>query len=338
MHRIELVEGAVPRFVSRYRRPPQHEEEIKRQVDELLRKGKVRKSPSALGHNPALARKKDRRWRMCTNFNPLNEVTMNQQFPMPRIDELLDRLQATACCLTFDFTDAFLQIPIHPDGRHKTAFHTRMRKIKFTFMPSGFVNASTGLQRQVNHDGFGPTNEGWMVIYMEDLLVFSRNVQEHLEHLRRALELLREKQLYVKAQKCSFFMQTLGFLGYRLSASGVQPEPSTTEATRSWPLPLGTRTEVQFLGFALYYRNFIPGFAKIEASLTDLLKKNRQLVWTAAEDKEAKTLVVHLTSAPVLALPDKHFFLTTDASDAAVGVMLSQQVGESTKCHIIACL
>ena len=135
-------------------------------------------------------------------------------------------------------------------------------------------------------------------------------------------------------------MQTIGVLGYRVSATGVQSDPDKIEAIRSWPLPLGTRTEVQkFLGLASYYRNFIPGFAKIAAPLTDLLKKDRPLVWTDAEDKAAKTLIAHLTSATVLALPDfdKYFFLTTDASDAAVGVMFSQQADESKKHHIIAC-
>ena len=200
---------------------------------------------------------------MCINFKPLNKITVKQQVPMPRIDELLDRLHGSAVYSTFDFTDASLQIPIHPDDRHKTAFHTRTRKLEFTCMPFGLGNAPAELQRQANRDFSGPITEGWMVIYMDDVLVFSRNAQEHLEHLRRALELLREKQWYVKAQKCSFFMQTISFLGYRVSATGVQPDPDKIEAIRSWPLPLGTRTEVQkFLGLASYYRNFIPGFAK----------------------------------------------------------------------------
>ena len=135
-------------------------------------------------------------------------------------------------------------------------------------------------------------------------------------------------------------MQNIGFLGYRVSATGVQPDPDKIEAIRSWPLPLGTRTGVQkCLGLASYYRNFIPGFAKIAAPLTDLLKKDRLLVWTDAEDKAAKTLIAHLTSAPVLALPDfdKHVFVTTDASDAAVGVLLSEQADESKKHYRIAC-
>ena len=129
-------------------------------------------------------------------------------------------------------------------------------------------------------------------------------------------------------------MQTIGFLGCRASAAGVQLDPDNIEAIRSWPLPLGTRTEVQkFLGFASYYRNFLPGFAKIAAPLTDLLKKDRALVWAHAEDRAPKTRIVHLTSAPVLVLPDfdKRFLLTTAASDARLGVLLSQQPDESKK-------
>ena len=119
---------------------------------------------------------------------------VKQQFPMPRIDELLDRLQGSAVYSTFDFTDAFLQIPVHPDDRHKTTFHTRTRKLEFTWMPFGLANAPAELQRHVNRDFSGPITEEWMVIYMDGVPVFSGNVQEHLEHLRRALGLLREKQ------------------------------------------------------------------------------------------------------------------------------------------------
>ena len=319
-HRIDLIPGAAPSYVPRYRKPPQHEEEIERQANELLRKGKVQESTSAFGHNPVLVRKKDGRWRMCVNFKPLNKITVKQKFPMPRVDELLDRLQGSAVYSTFDFTDAFLQIPIHPDDRHKTAFHTRTRKLEYTCMPFGLVNAPAELQRQVNRDFEEPINEGWMVVYMDDVLVFSKSVQEDPQHLRRALQLLREKQWYVKAQKCSFFMRTVKFLGFRVSAAGVQPDQAKIEAISRWPLPLRTRKDVQkFLGLASYYRNFIPGFARIAAPLTDLLKKEKQVVWTQTEDAAARTLISRLTDSPVLALPnfEKLFFLTTDASDVA---------------------
>ncbi|CDJ30653.1 uncharacterized protein EMH_0006960 [Eimeria mitis] len=135
-------------------------------------------------------------------------------------------------------------------------------------------------------------------------------------------------------------MQTISFLGFRVFAAGVQPDPAKIEAIQRWPLPLYTRTDVQkFLGLASYYRNFIPGFARIAAPLTDLLKKEKQFIWTENEDEAARRLIGHLTSSPVLALPDfdKPFFLTTDASDAAVGVMLSHQAIGSKKHQIIAC-
>ena len=135
MHPIELVEGAAPSFVPRYRRPPQHEEEIERQVDELLKKGKVQESTRAFGHNPELTRNKEGSWRMYINFKPLNTITVKEQVLMPRIDELLDRLQGSAVYSTLGFMDAFLQIPIHRDDRHKMAFHTRTRNLEFTCTP-----------------------------------------------------------------------------------------------------------------------------------------------------------------------------------------------------------
>ena len=339
-HRIELVPGSAPSYAPRYRRPPKQEEEIERQVEKLLKKGIVQESTSAFGHNPLLVKKKDGTWRMCINFKPLNAITVKQQFPMPRIDELLDALQGSAVYSTIDFAEAFLQIPIYPDDCHKTAFHTRTRKLEFTRMPFGLVNAPAELQRQVNRDFAEAINAKWMVVYMDDVLIYSKNVQEHLRHLRRALELLREKQWYVKAKKCSFFMSTITFLGHRVSAAGVQPNPAKIKALKEWPLPLLTRKDVQkFLGLASYYRKFIPNFARIAAPLTDLLKKENQMVWTDVEQTAAQTLISHLVTSPVLALPDfsKPFVLTTDASDQAVGVLLSQQADSSSKHHIIAC-
>ena len=185
-HRIELVPGSAPSFAPRYRRPPEQEEEIERQVNKLLEKGIVQESTSAFGHNPVLVQKKDATWRMCIDFKPLNAITVKQQFPMPRIDELLDGLQGSAVYSTLDFAEAFLQIPIHPDDCHKTAFHTRTRKLEFTRMPFGLVNAPAELQRQVNRDFSEAINAKWMVVYMDDVLIYSRNVQEHLQHLRRA--------------------------------------------------------------------------------------------------------------------------------------------------------
>ncbi|CDJ35727.1 OSJNBa0079C19.6 protein, related [Eimeria mitis] len=196
---------------------------------------------------------------MCADFKPLNKITVKKKFPMPRVDEILDRVQGPAVYSAFNFAEAFLHIPIHPEDRHKTAFHTRTRKLEYTFMPFRLVNAPAELQRQ-----------------------------EHLQHLRRALQLLRENHWFVKAQKYSFFMQTISFLGFCVSAAGVEPDPARIEAIQRWPLALYTRTDVQkFLGLASYYPNFIPGFARIAAPLTDFLKKEKQFIWTENEDEAA---------------------------------------------------
>ncbi|CDJ29277.1 uncharacterized protein EMH_0003480 [Eimeria mitis] len=199
LHRIKLP-GSAPSFVPRDRRAQHLEEESERQADELLKRGKVQPSPSVFGHNPVLAKKKDGRWRMCIDFKPLNKITAKQNFPMPRVEEILDRLQGSAVYSAVEFVVAFLQIPIHPEDRHKTAFHTRTRKPEYTCMPFRLVNAPAKLQGQVNHDFLGTIAEGWMVIYIDDVLVFSRNVHEQLQHLGRALQLIREKQWFVQAQ------------------------------------------------------------------------------------------------------------------------------------------
>ncbi|CDJ35655.1 uncharacterized protein EMH_0028280 [Eimeria mitis] len=288
MHSIELIPGSARSFVPRYRRPPHLVEAIERQAEELLKKGKVQPSTSASGHNPLLAKKNDGSWRMCVDFKPPNKITVKQKFPMHRVEEILDRLQDSAVYSAFEFAEAFLQIPIHPEGRHKTAFYTRPRKLEYTCMPFGLVNPPTELQRQLNHDFLGPIAEGLMVIYIDDVLVLSRNLQGHLQHLRRALRLLREKQWFVKTQKCLFFMQTISFLGFHVSAAGVEPDPAKIEAIQRWPLPLYTRTDVQkFVGLASYHHNFIPGFASIAAPLTGLLKKEEQFIWTENDDEAA---------------------------------------------------
>ncbi|CDJ36637.1 uncharacterized protein EMH_0021760 [Eimeria mitis] len=198
---------------------------------------------------------------------------------------------------------------------------------------------ATELRRQVDHGFVETITEGWMVIYMARLLVFSRNVGKHLQHLRRALQLLREAQWSVEAQNCLFFMQTISCSGSRVSAAGVEPDPAKIGAIQRWLPPLHMRTDVQkFLGRASYHRNSIPEFARIAAPLADLLKKNKQFIWTDNKEEATRRLIGHLRSSPVLAVADfdKPFLLTTDASDSAVEVMLSRQANSSKRHKTVA--
>lgn len=157
-HRIELFPGAASSYVPRYRKLNQHEGEVERQANELLKKGKLQEPTSAFGHNPVWVRKKDGRWRVCVSFKPSNKITVKRKSPMPRMDELPDRLQGSAVYSAFGFTGAFLQIAIHPDDRHKTAFRTHARKLKYTCMPFKLINAPAELQRQVKLDFEEPIN------------------------------------------------------------------------------------------------------------------------------------------------------------------------------------
>ncbi|CDJ34573.1 OSJNBa0042D13.18 protein, related [Eimeria mitis] len=226
--------------------------------------------------------------RMCIAFKPLNELTVKQKPSMPRIDEILERLPGSA----FDFPEAFLQIPVHPEDKQETAFHTCTSKLEYTCMPFGLVNAHAELQLRSNHGFLAPITHRRVVIYMHDVLVFSRNVQDQLQQLLQSLQLVREKQWLAKAQKCSLFMQKISFLGYRVSAAGVEPDQAKIEAIGIWPLPLYTRTKVQkFLGLASYYRSFVPGFARIAAPLTDLVKKGKQFTRTENEEEAALGLI-----------------------------------------------
>jgi len=339
-HRIELKPGAEPTYAPRYRRPPIMEAEIERQVQLLMDKGKLQESTSSFAANPVLVKRKDGRWRMCINYKPLNDITIKQKFPMPRVDELLDRLQGAAVFSSLDFTDAFLQIELAPEDRHKTAFHTHTRKVEFVCMPFGLTNAPAELQRQVNRDFAGPISEGWLIVYMDDVLIFSRSIEEHMIHLERVLKLIKEKQWYLKATKCSLFMSRLSFLGYRVSIKGAEPEAAKVEALKEWPLPLYTVKKVQsFYGLASYYRSFIPGFAQITAPLTRLFRKDVEFVWGEEQAKAAATIIAKLTSEPILALPNFKlpFYLTTDASDYAVGAVLSQKLPGAIKHNIISC-
>ena len=170
------------------------EEEIAKQANDLLEKGEVQESTSAFRQNPVLAGKKDERGHVRVNFKHLNKITVKQKFPRPKIAERFNRLRGSAEYWTFDFADAFLQIPMYPDARYRNAFNTRTRKLQYTCMPLGLVNAVAKLQRGLSHEFSGPTNEGRMVTFMDEALVFNRTAQEHLRHLRKAPQLLQEKQ------------------------------------------------------------------------------------------------------------------------------------------------
>ncbi|CAI7788692.1 unnamed protein product [Closterium sp. NIES-53] len=212
---------------------------------------------------------------------------------------------------------------------HKPAFRTRYRSYEYLVMPFGLTNAPATFQAEMNHI-LRPLLDECVVVYLDDILIYSRDMEQHIEHLRRVFEILRREKFYVKLSKSEFALKKVQFLGHMVSAQGVHVDPKKIKAVRTWKTPENVKELQQFLGFANYYNRFVPQFAKIATPLTNLLKKNTPFKWEDVHQQAMEQLKTALTSAPVLILPDpeKDYVIEADASDQAVGAVLMQDQGK----------
>eukprot|EP00877_Chromochloris_zofingiensis_P004554 jgi/Chrzof1/1409/Cz10g06220.t1 len=326
-HTIELQEGAKPPYRQPYRMSTAELVVLKKQLTELLDKGWIRPSSSAFGAPVLFARKKDGTLRLCIDYRALNAITVKNRYPLPRIDELFDTVRGASVYTRLDLASAYHQIPMAPGDVHKTAFQTRYGQFEFLVVPFGLCNAPSTCQ-SLMHKIFAPHLDEFVCIYLDDILVYSRSMDEHLEHLRVVLSALREHKLFAKRKKCEFAKASLSFLGHVLSKDGIQVDVSKVQAILDWPQPTDVHELRSFLGMCSYYRRFVPQFAKVAAPLTDLTRNNRSLQeWDVPQQAAFDTLKHLLTTAPVLKQPDpsKPFVLHTDASDFAIGGVLMQE-------------
>ncbi|CAI7845516.1 unnamed protein product [Closterium sp. NIES-53] len=211
---------------------------------------------------------------------------------------------------------------------HKTAFRTRYGSSKFLVMPFGLCNAPTTFQAEMNHI-IRPLLDECVVVYLDDILIYSKNMKEHVEHLRKVFEIMRENKFYVKLSKSNFALKKVQFLGHMVSTEGVHGDPWKIEAVKKWKVPENMKELQQFLGFANYYNRFVPQYAKIAAPLTNLLKKDTPHKWDTPPQQAMEMLQIALTTAPVLILPDpdSDYVVEVDASDQAVRAVLMQDHG-----------
>eukprot|EP00877_Chromochloris_zofingiensis_P000206 jgi/Chrzof1/10186/Cz04g31320.t1 len=326
-HTIELQEGAKPPYRQPYRMSTAELVELKKQLTELLDKGWIRPSSSAFGAPVLFARKKDGTLRLCIDYRALNAVTVKNRYPLPRIDELFDTVRGASVYTRLDLASAYHQIPMAPGDVHNTAFQTRYGQFEFLVMPFGLCNAPSTCQ-SLMHKIFAPHLDEFVCIYLDDILVYSRSMDEHLEHLRVVLSVLREHKLFAKRKKCEFAKASLSFLGHVLSKDGIQVDVSKVQAILDWPQPTDVHELRSFLCMCSYYCRFVPQFAKVAAPLTDLTRNNRSLQeWDVPQQAAFDTLKHLLTTAPVLKqpYPSKPFVLHTDASDFAIGGVLMQE-------------
>jgi len=325
-HPIKVVEGSRPPVRAAYRLSPADHEDLKVTFQDLLKKGHIRPSKSPYAAPIIFVKKKDGTRRMCVDFRALNKITIRDQYPLPRIDELLEKLAGAKFFSKLDLRSGYNQVRIAEDDIEKTAFVSRYGLYEFTVMPFGLSNAPATFMRMMNNL-LADFIDKFVQAFLDDVLVYSKTMEEHLKHLRLVLSRLREQKLYAKLSKCSFLRNQMEFLGHVISAEGIATDPEKTAAVRDWGRPRDVSEVRSFLGLAGYYQKFIRGFAAISTPLSDLTRSDVPWSWKEPQEKAFVELKRCLTSAPVLLIPDPHkdFTLETDASGFAIGAVLSQE-------------
>ena len=331
-HTIPLESGTQPIFRPMYRLSQAEIAEVKRQLDELLQKGLIEPSTSPYGAPVLFVQKKDGSLRMCIDFRALNKHTIKNRYPLPRIDDLLDKLRGATVFSSLDLQSGYHQIRISEDDVTKTAFRTPFGHFQFKVLCFGLTNAPATFQHAMNH-AFSDCIDNFVLVYLDDILVYSKNEEEHLEHLEHVLKVLRRHKYYAKMKKCDFLKAELPFLGHVVSGQGVRVDPRKVEAIKDWPVPTTVTQVRSFLGLANFFRKFVQGYASIASPLSDLTRKNVPFVWTPERQRAFDRIKSCLIEAPVLRLPDfnKPFEVICDASGFGIGAILLQDG------HLIAC-
>ena len=328
-HKIELEPGTKPTWRGLIRMSPMELEEARRQIAEFKEKQHARSSKSPYSAPVIFVRKKDGTLRMCIDYRALNAKTIKDRYPMPRIDELLDQLGGAKVFTKLDLRSGYHQVRVAEEDIEKTAFRTKDGHYEFTVMPFGLTNAPATFQRMMNNV-MRPFIDRFVVVYMDDILIYSRNEEEHEQHLRQVLHKLREEKLYAKMSKCEFGLAEIEYLGVTVGPGGVRMNDDKVKAIKEWPTPKGKPEIRSFLGLAGYYRRFVEKFAHRVAPMSDLLKKEAAWTWGPAQQQAFEDIKAAMTSGPVLAVADQSlpYEVYTDASGFGVGAILLQDQGK----------
>jgi len=303
-HVIEVMLEVAPPAKAPYRMSHEELKKLKVQLEELLAKGYIKPSKSPYGAPILFVHKKDGTLRMCVDYRALNKATVKNRYPLPRIDDLFDHLSGAKVFSRIDLHSGYYQIRIAEGDEEKTACRTRYGSYEFLVMPFGLTNAPATFCTLMN-DIFQEWLDDFVVVYIDDILIYSDSLEEHAEHLRKVFQKLREYKLYAKLEKCEFGVTEVDFLGHRIIQEGLKMDENKVKAILDWEPPKSVPALRSFLGLASYYHKFIKNFAKIAAPLTNLLKKSAMTYeWEGACDEAFETLKGILVKAPVLKLPD----------------------------------
>jgi hypothetical protein len=295
-------------------------------VHEMLADGVIEKSTSEYASPVVLAKKKDGSKRFCVDYRKLNAITKKDPYPLPRIDDILDRLGEAKVMSKMDLQSGFWQIPVAQEDRHQTAFITKDGTFQFKRMPFGLTGAPPTFQRAMN-ECLGDAVGKYCFVYMDDVIVYSKTMGEHVENVREVLRRLQDKGFVLKRKKCTFGVEELTFLGHLVGGGNLAADTPKVEAMMRIAPPKNLRELLSFLGSVGYFRRFIADFAKKARPLTALTKQDAKYAWKDEHQQAFEELRSSMARQPVLKLPDfgKEFVVRTDASDYAVGAVLLQE-------------
>jgi len=325
-HAIPLVPGAKPLKQRPYRHGHVQEQEVEKQVKELQEQKLIREGHGAWSSPVVLVQKKDGSWRFCVDYRKLNEITHKDAYPLPRIDDSLDALGGSRLFSTLDLTSGYWQVELEEEAKERSAFVTRSGLWEWQVLPFGLTSAPSTFERLMETVLRG-LHWKTLLIYLDDIIVFSKDLDSHLERLEEVLSRLQKAGLKLKPSKCKLFADKVHYLGHVVSAAGVETDDTKISAVKQWPIPKHKKDVRAFLGTCGYYRRFIHHYAEISRPLSQLSSKHAKFEWNEECKVAFEQLKTCLTTAPILAYPDHSlpFILDTDASQVGTGAVLSQR-------------
>jgi len=325
-HAIDLIPGKTMKNSGIYRLTPSESAALKEYITEHLRKGYIRPSSSSMASPFFFVDKKDGKLRPVQDYRKLNDITVKNAAPLPLIPDLIDKLQGARIFTKLDVRWGYNNIRIKEGDEHKAAFKTALGLYEPLVMTFGLCNAPATFQTFMNHIFEDLLDTGQVVIYLDDILIFTHTSDQMDRLTRKVLERLQRHDLFLKPEKCFFDQRSIEYLGVIISEGQVKMDQAKVHGITNWPTPKTLKNVQAFLGFCNFYRRFVQDFSALAHPLSQLTKKDTPFVWGDAQEKAFRALITAFTTAPVLALPDhtKPFRLITDASTFAIGAILEQ--------------
>lgn len=296
---------------------------LKMKLGELMDKSYIRHSTSPRGATILFTKEANGTLRLCVDYRKLNQMIIRNKYPLPRIDELFDQLGGSKFFSKIDLRSRYHQLRIREEDIPKTAFRTRYGHFEFLLMPFGLTNSLAAFMDLMNRV-FKPYLDKFVVVFIDDILVYSKTCEEHVEHLTIVLQILRDHQLYAKREKCDFWMTEVKFLWHLISQDGITVDPVKIDSIIQWERPTNVTEVRSFLGLASYYRRFVDNFSRIAKPLKKLTRKEVKFVWDDSCEEVFRELKQRLTTKPILTVPnsDEPYGVFTDASGTGLGGVL----------------